>query len=346
MRSGVLLALALGLFSAESLASPCKPQSGSSSVVTVSSAASTSVTSSELSLSSTVKETSTETETETSKAIESSANTETPTSTESATSETASTTVSSADSTTLSTESTTVVSSTESATSASTTEPASSSTTEPVSSTSVTESVTSGSTTQSTTESAESSISEAASTSSTSVDPCATPNPNLAFKAVVQGSEGSQVIRSNGQHGSPVVLDTTADGYEPMAFTVEPCTNLLRQTNGKYVCVSYGTDDYFPSGLISCQLPTISWFSPVSCEQPVAGQPLVCTAQRGECTPGCHAKAGTPWSQFYSKASPDPFTPATNLHFGNSIAEGRPESFTPVDFVAQLYSADPPAPTE
>ncbi|RSL54709.1 hypothetical protein CEP54_009745 [Fusarium duplospermum] len=335
MRSGVLLSLALSLFSAESLASPCIPQSASSSGVTVSSAASTSLTSSEVSLSSTVTETSTETETETSKATESSATTETPSSTESATSETASTTVSSYDSTTLSTESTTAVSSTESASS-----------TEPASSSSVTESATSGSTTQSTTESAESSTSEAASTSSTSVDPCATPNPNPAFKAVVQGSGGNQVMRSNGQHGSSIVLDTTADGYEPMAFTVEPCTNLLRQTNGKYVCVSYGTDDYFPPQIITCQLPAINWFTPVYCEQPVAGQPLVCHAQRGECAPGCRPKAGTPWSQFYSKASPDPFTPATLLHFGNSIAEGRPQSYTPVDFVAQLYSADPPAPTE
>ncbi|RSL74424.1 hypothetical protein CEP53_000304 [Fusarium sp. AF-6] len=341
MRSGVLLSLALGLFSAESLASPCIPQSGSSSVVTVSSAASTSATSSELSLSSTVTETSIETETETSKATESSGTTETASSTESATSETLSTTVSGADSTTLSTESTTAVSSTESATSASTTESTSSTL-----STSVSEPATSGSTALSTTESAESSTSEAASTSSTSVDPCATPNPNPAFKAVVQGSGGNQVMRSNGQHGSSIVLSTTADGYEPMAFTVEPCTNLLRQTNGKYVCVSYGTDDYFPPQIITCQLPTISWFSPVYCDQPVAGQPLVCHAQRGECSPGCRPKAGTPWSQFYSKASSDPFTPATLLHFGNSIAEGRPQSYTSVDFVAQIYSADPPAPTE
>ncbi|RSL71339.1 hypothetical protein CEP51_012061 [Fusarium floridanum] len=335
MRSGVLLSLALGLFSAESLASPCIPQSGSSSVVTVSSAASTSVTSSEVSLSSTLTETSTEAETETSKATESSETTETASSTESVTSETLSTTVSSADSTTLSTESTTALSSTEPTASASATE-----------STSSTEPATSGSTTLSTTESADSSTSEAASTSSTSVDPCATPNPNPAFKAVVQGSGGNQVMRSNGQHGSAIVLSTTADGYEPMAFTVEPCTNLLRQTNGKYVCVSYGTDDYFPPQIITCQLPTISWFSPVYCDQPVAGQPLVCHAQRGECSPGCRPKAGTPWSQFYSKASSDPFTPATLLHFGNSIAEGRPQSYTPVDFVAQIYSADPPAPTE
>ncbi|KAL2691346.1 hypothetical protein Neosp_001730 [[Neocosmospora] mangrovei] len=339
MRSGVLLSLALGLFSAESLASPCKPQPGSSSVVTVSSAASTSVTSSELSLSSTATETSSaETVTETSKSTESSGTTEVASSTESATSETASTTVSSADSTTLSTESTTVVSSTESATSASATES--------TSSTSVTETATSGSATQSTTESAESSTSEAASTSSSSVDPCATPNPNPVFKAVVQGSGGNQVILSNGQHGNTIFLSTTSSGYSTMGFTVEPCTNLLRQTNGKYICVNYGPSDYFPPSLVTCQLPTISWFSPVTCEQPVAGQPLVCKAPRGECSPGCRETGGTPFSQFYSKASDDPFQPATLLYFGNSVQEGVPGSYTVVDFVAQPFAADPPAPTE
>ncbi|KAJ4209725.1 hypothetical protein NW767_000002 [Fusarium falciforme] len=339
MRSGVLLSLALGLFSAELLASLCKPQSGSSSVVTVSSATSTSVTSSDLSLLSTVIETSSaETETETSKATRSSATTEVASSTESATAETASTTVSSADSTTVSTESTTAVSSTESATSASATES--------VSSASVTESATSGSATQPTTESAESSTSEAASTSSSSVDACATPNPNPAFEAVVQGSEGSQVMKTNGQHASNIVLDIAANDYSPMGFTIEPCTNYLRQTNGKYVCVNYGTSDYFPSVLVSCQLPAINWFRPLSCEQPVAGQALVCTAPRGECTPGCHETGGTPFSQFYSKASPDPFQPATFLYFGNSVEEGVPETYTAVDFVAQPYDADPPAPTE
>ncbi|UPK90968.1 hypothetical protein LCI18_001903 [Fusarium solani-melongenae] len=334
MRSGVLLSLALGLFSAESLASPCKPQSGSSAVVTVSSANSASVTSSELSLSSTV----TEDKTETSKATESSAITEALSSTEPATSETVLTTESSADSTTLSTESTTAVSSTEFATSASTTESASS--------TSVTESATSGSATQSATESAEPSASEAASTSSSSVDACPTPNPNPAFKAVVQGSGGNQVMKTNGQHASNIVLSTTSNDYSPMGFTIEPCTNYLRQTNGKYVCVNYGTSDYFPPVLVSCELPAINWFRPLSCEQPVAGQPLMCTAPRGECTPGCHETGGSPFSQFYSKASPDPFQPAMLLYFGNSVEEGVPESYTAVDFVAQPYAAEPPAPTE
>ncbi|KAI8679314.1 hypothetical protein NCS57_00209100 [Fusarium keratoplasticum] len=338
MRSGVFLSLALGLFSAESLASPCKPQSGSSSVVTVSSVTSTSVTSSDLSLSSTVTETSTETESETSKVTESSATTEVASSTESVISETASTTVSNADFTTLSTESTTAVSSTESATSASTTESASS--------TAVTESATTGSATQSTTESAEPSTSEAASTSSSSVDACATPNPNPAFKAVAQGSGGSQVMKTNGQHASNIVLNIESNDYSPMGFTIEPCTNYLRQTNGKYVCVNYGPSDYFPPVLVSCQLPAISWFRPLSCEQPVAGQPLVCTAPRGECTPGCHETGGTPFSQFYSKASPDPFQPATLLYLGNSVEEGVPETYTAVDFVAQPYAAEPPAPTE
>ncbi|EEU40069.1 uncharacterized protein NECHADRAFT_75986 [Fusarium vanettenii 77-13-4] len=339
MRSGVLLSLALGLFSAESLASPCKPQSGSSSVVIVSSEASTSVTSSELSLSSTVTETSSaETESETSKSTESSGTTEVASSTESAISQTASATVSSADSTTLSTESTTAVSSTESTTSTSATES--------TSSTSVTESATSRSTTQPTTESAESSTSEAASTSSSSVDACATPNPNPIFRAVVQGSGGNQVILTNGQHGNNLFLSTTSSGYSTMGFTVEPCTNYLRQTDGKYICVTYGPSDYFPPTLVTCQLPTISWFKPVTCEQPVAGQPLVCNAPRGECTPGCHETGGTPFSQFYSMASPDPFQPATLLYFGNSVEEGAPGTYTAVDFVAQHYVADPPAPTE
>ncbi|KAF7555348.1 hypothetical protein G7Z17_g2207 [Cylindrodendrum hubeiense] len=181
-------------------------------------------------------------------------------------------------------------------------------------------------------------ISSSTTGSSSPVVPSA---PAIAYFNVLAGVSASggpapdTILKTypNPKDGKPLQFNSV---FAPSTaiFSIEASTGRLLLENGKYVCVNYDTD-HTPGSLTLCTTEDIAVNSYVTCEQPIPGESLACTATAGNCpTISTCERIGDTNHQFYTLYLSGGL--GYYLRMGRPTSYGYFDKYVPIDLKAQF----------